>query len=103
MTEHDEQRRLQMDRGVLQGAQDFGGDHVAGDPDDEQLAESRVEDQLGRHPRVAAAENGRVRLLAPSELGENLLLHGREPRLAADETLVARDEARKRLIGRMDT
>ena len=103
VTEHDEQRRVQVHRGVLQRAHDFSGDHVAGDADDEQLAEPRVEDQLGRHARVAAAEDRRVRLLALGELGENLLLHGREPRLAADETLVARDEARKRLIGRMDT
>ena len=40
-------------------------------------------------------------LLALGELGEDLLLHGREPRFAADEALVAGDEARQRLLERV--
>ena len=89
VAQHDEQRRVQVHAGVLQRAHDLGRDHVAGHANDEELAEARVEHQLGRHARIAAAEDRGVGLLALGELGEDLLLHGREARLAAHEALVA--------------
>ena len=46
-----------------------GRDDVAGDADDEQVAEPLIEDDLGRHARVGAAEDDRERLLASSQLG----------------------------------
>ena len=45
--EHDEERRAQMHRGVLQRAHHFGRDDVAGDAHDEQLAEVRIEQSSG--------------------------------------------------------
>ena len=49
-------------------------DHVAGHADDEQLAEAGVEDEFGRHARVAAADDGGVRALTHRQLGQDLLL-----------------------------
>ncbi len=91
----------QMHSSVLQRAHDFRRNHVARDSDDEQLTESRVEDELWRHTRVAAAENRRVWLLAAGELGEYLLLYSRETRFTAHEALVPGDETRERLVRRI--
>jgi len=44
------------------------GDDVAGNPDDEQVAQALIEDDLGRHARVGAAENDRERLLSRRHL-----------------------------------
>ena len=101
VAEHDEQRRAQMHSRVLQRPHHLGRDHVARDPNDEQLAEAGVEDQFRRHPGIAAPEDGRVRALALGERGEDLLLNGREARFASDETLVAGDQTRERLVGRV--
>ena len=101
MAEHDEQGRAQMHSRVLQRPHHLGRDHIARDPNDEQLAEAGVEDQFRRHPGIAAPEDGRVRALTLGERGEDLLLNGREPRFASDETLVAGDQTRKRLVGRV--
>ena len=79
----------------------LGRDDIARDTNDEQLAETGVEDQFGRHAGIAASEDGRVRALTLGECGEDLLLHGRKARFAADEAVVAGDQARERLVGRV--
>ena len=99
MAEHDEEGRAQMNSRVLQRPHHLGRDHIARDPNDEQLAEAGVEDQFRRYPGIAAPKNGRVRPLTPGEGGEDLLLNGREPRFAAHETLVAGNQTRKCLLG----
>jgi len=90
-----------MNPRVLQRSHHLGRDHVARDPNDEQLAEAGVEDQLRRYPGIAAPTDSRVRLLTLREGGEDLLLNGREPRFATDETLVAGNQTRKCLLGRV--
>jgi hypothetical protein len=72
-----------MDSSVLQRSGDFRREQVAGDPDDEQLAEVGVEEQLRRHPRVAAADDSRERVLGPGQIRRHVLLDDRETRLAA--------------------
>src|SRR5262249_40935264 len=62
------------------------------DAHDEQLAESRIEDQFRRHARIAAAHDRRVGRLARGHRGQDLLLDRRKARLTAKEPLVARDE-----------
>jgi hypothetical protein len=99
--EHDEEGRVQVDRGVLQRAHDFRRDDVAGHPHDEELAEPRVEQQLGRHARIAAADERGVGLLTFREGGEDFLSHGREARPAAHEALVPRLEPRQCLVCRI--
>ena len=64
--------------------------------------ESGVEHELRRHARIAATQDRRVRLLPFCQVGENLLLHGWEARLAANEPRVAFDEPGQRLISRHD-
>ena len=59
VAEHDEERRVQVKRRVLQRAHDLGRDDVARDAHDEQLAETCVEEQLGGtreslQPRIVA-------------------------------------------------
>jgi len=49
------------------------------------LAKPGIEDQLRRHARIAAAQDRRVGMLPPREVGEDFLLHGREARGAGDE------------------
>ena len=61
--EHDHQPRAEARRRELDAADLRGGDNVAGDADDEQIAEALVEDNLRRHARVRASEDDRERLL----------------------------------------
>ena len=49
-----------------------------------------VEDQLRRHPRIAATQDRGVGMLALGEIGEDLLLHRGESRGPGDESFVAR-------------
>src|SRR5207249_2638340 len=51
------QRCVQVCAGVLQRPRDQGAENVSCDSYDEQLAESRIEQELRRHPAVAAPEN----------------------------------------------
>jgi hypothetical protein len=87
--------------GVLQRAHDLGRDHVARDAHDEQLAEVRVEQKLGRHARIAAADDGGVGLLLLGELGEDFLLYRREARAPVQEALISRLQTRQRLVRRI--
>ena len=100
VSEHDEEWRLQMAPGVLQAPCDFRRHHIPRDADDEQLAKTRFEDQLRRHARIAAAQDRRVGMLPPREVGEDFLLHGREARGAGDEAFVSGLEAVECLVGR---
>ena len=68
VAEHDDEARAEALRGELDAADLRRRDDVAGDADDEQVAEPLVEDDLGRHARVGAAEDDRERLLAGGEL-----------------------------------
>ena len=61
MPHHDEERSMQVGRGILQGAQNGWSQHIAGNPNHEQLAESGVKYKFGRHPAIAAT------VLAPAE------------------------------------
>ena len=72
VSEHHEQLRLEVRARVLEAAPDFRRHNVARHTNDEQVAEFRIENQLRRHPRVAAAEDGRKRALALDEIGEHL-------------------------------
>jgi hypothetical protein len=64
MAEDHEERSMKMSAGVMETGHDFGGNDVTGDADDEEFAQIGIEDQLGRDPRVAAAENRGVGVLA---------------------------------------
>ncbi len=43
VTQHDEERRAQMQRPRMQRAEDFTGNHVPGDANDEEVAEAGIE------------------------------------------------------------
>src|SRR5436189_6350416 len=90
-----------MDPGVLQCAQHFSRDHVARDAHDEQLPETGIEHQFGRHARITAPEDRRVRTLCFRELREYFLLDSRKTRLPTNEALVPRDESSKRFVCRV--
>jgi len=99
VAKHYEKGRLQMAARVLQAPRDFRRYHISRDADDEQLAKAGVEDQLGRHPGVAATEDGGIRMLALKEICEDLLLHGRESRGPGDESFIARFESQQCFVG----
>ena len=99
VAEHDEKRRVQMPARVLQAPRDFRREDISRDADDEQLAKAGVEDQLGRHPGVAATEDGGIRMLALKEICEDLLLHGGESRGPGDEPFIACFEAQQCFVG----
>ena len=63
VAEHHDQPRAEALGGELDAADLRRRDDVAGDADDEQVAEPLVEHDLGRHARVRAAEDDRERLL----------------------------------------
>ncbi len=89
MAEHEDQRHLQHGDRVLERSDHRVGDDLPGVAHHEQVAEPLVEDDLGREPRIAAAEERRVRGLRLDELLAVLDVLPRVQRLAGDETLVA--------------
>jgi hypothetical protein len=84
--------------GELDAADLRRGDDVAGDADDEEVAEPLVEDELGRHARVGAAEDDGERLLAGGELAPARLAgEGVEAADVGGEAAVALAQAFERL------
>jgi hypothetical protein len=69
--QHHDQARPEVRAGVLDAAHDFGRDHVAGHANHEQVTESGIEDEFGRHPRIAAPQDGGEWALALGETGED--------------------------------
>ena len=67
MSEHHDQPRTEAGGGELDAADLRRSDDVAGDADDEQIAEPLIEDDFRRHPRVRATEDDRERLLRRGE------------------------------------
>ena len=63
VAEDQEERGPEVGAGVLERSGHLGREDVAGQPHDEELAEAGVEEQLRRHARVAAAEDGGVGVL----------------------------------------
>ena len=68
VAEHDDEAGAVALRRKLDAADLRGCDDVAGDADDEQIAEPLVEDDFRRHARIRAAENDGERLLACGDL-----------------------------------
>ena len=68
VAQHDDQPRPVALRRELDAADLRGRDDVAGDADDEEIAEPLVEDDFGRHARVGTAQDDRERLLARGHL-----------------------------------
>ena len=66
--EHHDEPRAEALGGELDAADLRRRDDVAGDADHEQVAEALVEDDLGGHARVRAAEDDGERLLPGGEL-----------------------------------
>src|SRR5581483_2896869 len=86
MSHHHDQLRTEFRRGELDAAHLRRRDDVAGDADDEEIAEALIEHELGRHARVGAAKDDREGRLIDGERaqlfpGERLIgqLAGDEP------------------------
>ena len=78
---------------------DLGREDVAGHADHEQFSQAGIENPLGRHPRIAAPEDGRVGSLGPGEVGQRLSPEGGTARLAPEEPSIPLDQPRERFIG----
>src|SRR5262249_9652737 len=73
-------------------------DDVAGDANHEEIAKPLVEDELGRHAGIRAAENDGERLLTVDQRrASRVTRRGRERGLAADKASIALSKARERL------
>ena len=96
--EHDDQARAKARGGELDAADLRGRDDVAGDADHEQVAQPLVEDDLGRHARVGAAQDDGEGLL-PGNQRAAPRLGGAAGRVAhlGDEAPVALAQQRQRL------
>ncbi len=64
VAEDDDKIRAKVLDGVFDAAEDFVVDHVASIADHEEIAQSCVENQFGRHARIGASEDDGVRMLA---------------------------------------
>jgi hypothetical protein len=62
--ENEDQRRAEELDGVLDAREAVGVEEVAGHPNDEQIAATLIEGELGSGPRVRAAEDDRMAVLA---------------------------------------
>ena len=81
-------------RGKLDAADLGGRDDVPGHPDHEQVAETLVEDDLGRHPRVGAPEDDGKRLLSRRQCdAARLTREGVRAPLIGDEPTIALAQA----------
>ena len=58
VAQHHHQAGAELFGGELDAADLGWGDDVAGDADDEQIAEALIEDDFDRYPGVGTAENG---------------------------------------------
>jgi hypothetical protein len=67
VTHDDEQRRVQVFGRVLDARKDGIVGDVARDADGKQVTETLIEDDFGWHPRVGAAQDHGVRVLATDE------------------------------------
>ena len=90
MTEHDDKGGAESLGCELDAADLRRGDDVAGNAYDEQIAQTLIEDDLGRDPRIGAAENDGEWRLAGRQLVSSRLagehVHAADAR---DEALVA--------------
>src|SRR5262249_51790545 len=91
MPHHHDEPRAKLRDGELNGADARRSDHVAGDPNDEQIPEPLIEHELGRSARVRAPENGRERGLSFGEPGAPA--GSRNVLRSLDEPLVAEPKA----------
>ena len=98
VAEHDDQPRAEALGGELDAADLRRRDDVAGDADDEQVAQALVEDDLGRHARVGAAEDDRERLLPGGE-PRRAWLATRPAAHVRDEAAVALAQSLERVAG----
>jgi hypothetical protein len=99
VAKHDEEQRLQMPPRILQTPRDFQREHISCDADNEQLAESGVEDQLGRHARIAATQDGGIGMLPLGKISENFLLHRWKSRRPGDKSRVPCFQALQGVLG----
>src|SRR5580704_7674036 len=99
MAQDHEERRVQVGARILHAAHDLGRNDVSGDSNDEQLAEIGVENQFGWYARIAAAKNGRVRLLPSRQVGESLLADGGETGATLKKSVVTLGEALQGFVG----
>ena len=100
MTEHHEQRRLQIRPRVLQAPRNLRREDVAGHADHEQFSQAGIENPLGRHAGIAATEDRRVGSLGLGEIGQRVPPERGTVRLAPEEPLIPIDQPSQRLIGR---
>jgi hypothetical protein len=77
-----------------------GSHDVSGHPDDEQVAQALVEDDLGRHARIGAPQDDREGLLARHQLGAFRAAGQGDPRLARGKPAVPFPQALQRLRSR---
>ncbi len=68
VTEHDDERHVQHADGVLDGPEHGVVDHVTGGADDEHVAQTLIEDDLGGDAGVSASEQDGRGVLAADEL-----------------------------------
>ena len=89
MPEHHDQARAEGLGGELDAADLRGRDDVARDADHEQVAESLVEHDLGRHARIRAAEDDGEWLLARAAARDAARRRCRLARSSVDEAPIA--------------
>jgi hypothetical protein len=94
MAEDHDQSGIESCRAELDAPDLRRRDDVARNPDDEQVSETLVEHDLGRNPRIGAAENDGERLLLIGQLGASADLRhvgppnaGGKPQIAVAEPL----------------
>ncbi len=86
VAEHQHQLHVQLQHGELDAAQHRVVEHVARHAHDEEIAQTLVEDVLGRHARIRTAENDGKGPLSPLQLGPPF---GIEARVGLAKGLVA--------------
>ncbi len=88
MAENDDEWDVEDRHRVLDGAQHCRIDRLPGSANHEHITEALIEDELGGHPAVRAAEYDRGGLLAGRQAGPMIDALAGMQGLAGDESLV---------------
>ena len=92
MTQNHKNRRVKVGSSVLQTSHHFARDDISGHSHDEQLAKVRIENQLGRNPGIAAAQNRSIGPLPFRQISKSLFANSGKSGLAPKEPFVPVDQ-----------
>lgn len=99
VTQHDQERSLQMFARVLHASCHLWRNDIPGHSDDKQFTKTSIKDHLGCDTGVAASKNRRERMLTGGQFRQGLSGDAARMRFATKESLIPLNQSLQRLVG----